>query len=210
MINLKLKPISDLSERAKTLTDRLRAGNERFVTGAMKKHDFSSQRADTRNGQSPDIIIMSCTDSRIVPNYIFDGEIGEFFIVRKAGNVIGPTSLGSIELAADHLAASMLLVLGHQSCGAVNAAITGYSKSKHTDNIVKFIQPALDYALSLGLKGEELADKVTWKNVRVQMRAAYSHSDILRKLVEAGKFAIIGGIYSLETGHVDILEEGIF
>lgn len=190
--------------------EKLREGNERFTSGNMLNHNFASQRENTSKGQAPDIIILACSDSRIVPHYIFDGEIGEYFIVRKAGNVVGPASLGSIELAADHLGSDMLLVLGHQSCGAVIATIEHNSKSKYIENISKLIQPAVDYGLSLGLKGEELIDKVIWKNVRVQMRSAYSHSAIIRGLVDAGRFVIIGGYYNIITGKAEIFNEAIY
>ncbi len=127
---------------ADKIWDSLMAGNQRFIAGKPKSHALVSLRHSLVSGQQPNVIVLSCSDSRVSPELVFDQSLGDLFVVRAAGNVAGPVGLGSIEYAVDHIHSSVLVVLGHQKCGAVIAACSGEKMpSQNLDAIVDKIAP---------------------------------------------------------------------
>lgn len=182
------------------LIRKLSEGNARFVAGKLTQKDLPARRAELVVGQKPWCIVLSCSDSRVVPEYIFDTSLGELFVVRTAGNVADPIGLGSIEYGAEHLHAPLLLVLGHESCGAVGACCDGQGKGGegHITDIVKAVGPAAEKAGFDKVKAVE-------ENVRCTMTDLPGRSKILAHLLHEKKLSIVGGVYSLSTGRVRFL-----
>jgi len=177
---------------------KLTEGNTRFVAGKMASHNLSQQRKDTVVGQHPFAIVLSCSDSRVPPEHIFDAGIGELFIVRTAGNIADSVALGSLEYAAEHLHVPLLVVMGHESCGAVAAACASESAPGNIDCIVKEIQPAVK-------AGNKEPARVIGENVLCVLATVRAKSSILSHLEKEGKLKIVGGVYSLSTGSVSLL-----
>ena len=141
------------------------AGNRRFVAGRPQARDLVSLRQKLVSGQSPKAIILSCSDSRVGPELIFDQSLGDIFVVRTAGNVADAIALGSIEYAVEHLHSPLLVVLGHQKCGAVNAACSGEKMpSSNLDAIVEKIRPAVNQAKTYA-KADDLVESAIKENV---------------------------------------------
>ena len=123
----------------------LKAGNERFVADKLDgKLQDSSRREELTAGQAPYAIILSCADSRVVPEFTFDTGLGELFVLRVAGNVANTSTIASIEYAVAHLGCNLIVVLGHQSCGAVTAALAGGDNGYNLNHLVAHIVPAID------------------------------------------------------------------
>jgi carbonic anhydrase len=154
-------------------------------------------------------MVLSCADSRVPPEIVFDESLGKLFVVRLAGNVADADALGSLEYAAEHLGTRYLLVLGHASCGAVNAAVTGAGGSPNLTGLVKEIQPAVETAREAlpNAKDDEVLSASVKENVRLQMKNVTERSPVLREMIEKGNVGIGGGVYDLETGKVTFLPE---
>lgn len=180
----------------------LLAGNSRFVAGKPQAHDVVSLRHSLASGQSPKAIILSCSDSRVGPELIFDQSLGDIFVVRTAGNVADAVALGSIEYAVDHLHSPLLVVLGHQKCGAVGAACSGEKMpSNNLDAIVKKITPAVTQAKSYA-KADDLIESAIKENVHQSARDLLANSEIIRNAVKSGTLSVIEAEYELESGQV--------
>ncbi len=177
---------------------RLREGNARFVAGKPSAKNLAKQRKSLVSGQKPYAIVLTCSDSRVPPEHIFDAGLGEIFVIRTAGNIADAVELGSIEYAAEHLGTPLLVVMGHSSCGAVKAACESDSAPGNIGAIVKEMQQAVK------LGGKDPAATVT-ENVKCVLEAARKKSGILSHLEHEGKLKIIGAVYSLETGEVRYL-----
>lgn len=176
-------------------------GNARFVTGQVTHpHQGADRRAEVVGGQKPFAIVLCCSDSRVPPEVLFDQGIGDIFIVRTAGNVADAVALGSIEYAAEHLGSRLILVLGHQKCGAVTAAVQSSSAPGHIDSIVKAIQPGV--AAAKGKGGDEVLN-ATKENIRHIVAQIKSCEPILAEMVKEGKVQVIGGLYYLDSGKVE-------
>jgi len=178
--------------------NKLKEGNARFVAGKSAGHSLPQHRKDTVAGQHPFAIVLTCSDSRVPPEHIFDAGIGELFVVRTAGNIADRVALGSLEYAAEHLHAPLIVVMGHESCGAVAAACASDSAPGHIDAIVKEIQPAVR-------AGNKEPSRVILENVKCVLAAMRAKSHILSHLEKEGKLKIVGTVYSLSTGAVSIL-----
>lgn len=187
---------------------RLKAGNARFVKGQHKPANYPAERAKLVKGQQPYAILLTCSDSRVPPELIFDESLGKLFIVRVAGNVTDPVTLGSIEYAAEHLGAKLLVVLGHQSCGAVKATIEGGHVPPNIEAIMHDIQPAAARAKVKNLDPAATLKLAIADNVRQQMRDALGESEVLREMVEKKSLTVAGGVYQLATGKVEWLATG--
>src|SRR5471032_2885141 len=138
---------------------RLKAGNERFAKSKVSAgKPVAARRAATAQEQHPFAIIVGCADSRTAPEIIFDQNIGDLFVVRTAGNLVDDYALGSIEYAVEHLGTRLIVVLGHERCGAVTAALGGGSAPGHINSLVRDIQPAV--AASKGKDGDALTNAV--------------------------------------------------
>jgi len=185
---------------------RLRQGNERYVQGVMKRHDFSAERSALAGGQNPFAGILSCADSRIAPEYAFDSGRGDLFVVRVAGNFLNEDVLASFEYTVKFLGTSLLVVLGHDKCGAVDATIKtvkdGAELPGHLPYLAQRIRPAVEAALSE--PGDLLANSIR-ENVILNVKKLKEASPIISQSVEEGKVHVVGGIYKLDDGKVDWL-----
>src|SRR5580698_5959632 len=180
----------------------LMAGNARFVSGKTRSHDVVALRRKLSSSQSPNAIILSCSDSRVGPELIFDQSLGDLFVVRTAGNVADPVALGSIEYAVDHIHSPLLVVLGHTKCGAVTAACSGEKMpSPNLDAIVTKISPAVTQAKSYA-KPDDLIEAAIKDNVHQSAKDVQANSEIVRDAVKSGKLKVVEAEYQLDTGEV--------
>jgi carbonic anhydrase len=185
---------------------KLKEGNGRYTSGNLQHPGQTAERrTELAKTQHPFAAIVSCSDSRVPPEIVFDQGLGDLFVVRVAGNVINDEGLGSIEYTVDHLGTRLILVLGHQSCGAVKAAretIAAKGKAPgHIESLVTAIKPAVEATAKDDL---ETTVKANVKNV---VRALRSSTPILKAEVDSGKIQVVGGYYSLDTGAVTFLDE---
>jgi carbonic anhydrase len=185
---------------------RLMEGNQRYVEGVARRHDFTHEREALAGGQNPYAAILSCADSRIAPEYAFDSGRGDLFVCRVAGNFASNEMLASLEYAVAVLGAPLVLVLGHESCGAVDAAIKslkdGTTLPGQLPSLVTAIAPAVK-AVS-GQAGDILA-KATRQNVIDNVGRLSSATPVLNAAVEQGKLKVVGGIYRLRDGRVEMV-----
>lgn len=175
----------------------LAAGNAEYIQATENDGDISSSlRAETvENGQSPYAVILTCSDSRVVPEHIFMEGIGSLFTIRNAGNIVDDTTLGSIEYGAEHLGALVVVVLGHTSCGAVDATISGGSHGYITTITDKI-------SSSIGDEVDNNAAEIM--NVEAGI-ADIMQSETIAELVAEGSLKVVGAIYNSETGEVEFL-----
>jgi carbonic anhydrase len=171
----------------------------------MTAEQAAKRRAELRKSQHPFATIVSCSDSRVPPELVFDQGLGDLFICRVAGNVINDENLGSIEYSVDHLGVRLIVVLGHQSCGAVKAAketIAAKGKAPgHIESLVTAIKPAVESTVDGDL------DATIKANVKHFVNVLRSSTPILKAKVDSGQIQVIGGYYSLDTGAVSFLDE---
>ncbi len=177
---------------------KLQAGNKRFATSKVTEgKPVAARRAETAQSQHPFAIIVGCADSRTSPELVFDQNVGDLFVVRTAGNLVGEHALGSIEYAVEHLGARLVVVLGHERCGAVKAALATATAPGNVNSLVRDIQPAVKAAK--GKTGDPLDLTIQENAVQV---AAKVRSEA--KLGELGKSVrIVVGVYDLDTGKVE-------
>lgn len=195
---------TDVAAPASTWND-LMAGNQRFVEGHPKNRDLVETRKKLVKGQHPRVIVLTCADSRVCPELIFDQTLGDLFVVRTAGNIADPVALGSIEYAVEHLHANVLVILGHEKCGAIAAAASGEPMpTKNLEAIVNKIAPALRKIKTAD--PAELAHKGVEANVHCVCEDLLKNSGVVRKSVAGKQFGIIKAVYRLESGRVDRLD----
>ncbi|HSE22449.1 MAG TPA: carbonic anhydrase [Pyrinomonadaceae bacterium] len=184
----------------------LKAGNAHHVKHRYEHpHETAERQQQLASGQSPHAQILSCSDSRVPPEVIFDQGLGDVFIVRVAGNVASDTELGSLEYGAEHLHIPLLVVLGHQHCGAVTAAVEGGEAAGHIIALVNLLRPAVEK--SRGLPGDPVENAVK-ANVEMVVKQLRTSNPILAELVSHGKLRVVGALYSLDTGEVTWLPDG--
>jgi carbonic anhydrase len=182
---------------------RLTEGNKRFSSGkASHPNQGIERRAEATKGQKPFAVVVGCSDSRIPPEIIFDQGIGDLFIIRVAGNVVDDIALGSIEYAAEHLGARLIVVLGHSKCGAVTATVQGGEAHGHMGSIVKAIQPAVDKAKD---RPGDLTDNSIRMNVQMVVQTIADSKPVLAPMVEAGSITVIGAYYDIGSGKVEMV-----
>ncbi|MBM2815893.1 MAG: carbonic anhydrase [Ignavibacteria bacterium] len=186
------------------LLNPLKTGNYNFMKGLPDKHDFKKEREKLVKGQSPSTIIITCSDSRVPPEIIFDKGLGQIFVIRNAGNVVDSVVLGSAEYAAEHLHSKVLIVMGHKSCGAIKASLEGETPSPYINSIIAYIKPAVASAKAFHLNEEETVDVCIEENVKNQMKNVMK-SKIITHLIEEGELDIYGAVYDLATGEVKFL-----
>ena len=174
---------------------RLIEGNKRFVNGSIEQRNFSARREELKGGQQPIATVVCCSDSRVVPEFIFDVGLGDMFTVISAGNVIDKIGLGSIEYAVGHLHTPLLVVMGHEKCGAIKAAYHNHNESNITA-IVKKIAPAIKRAKKGGNEAEEI-ENASSLNVKNMIRKI-KKSPIIKKSLDDGKIKIIGLKYHFD------------
>jgi carbonic anhydrase len=184
---------------------RLEQGNERFVSGHSAAHDYVHDRAGLVKGQQPFAIVLACADSRVSPEIVFDESLGQLFVIRVAGNVVDADVLGSAEYAAEHLHTHYLLILGHDACGAVSAAVSGGDAPANVATLVQRIAPAVEAAKARGGAPASLVDAAVRENVRLQMAQVAKQSTLLAKMASEKELQIEGGVYHLDSGRVEWL-----
>jgi carbonic anhydrase len=185
---------------------RLLKGNERYVEGVSRRHDFRHEREALVGGQNPYAGILSCADSRIAPEYAFDSGRGDLFVCRVAGNFANDETIASLEYGVAVLGIPLILVLGHDSCGAVDAAIKSLRDDKplpgHMPSLVTAIAPAVKAASQQA--GDVLGNAIR-QNVVENVAKLKSATPILSAAVEQNKLKVVGGIYRLNNGRVEII-----
>jgi carbonic anhydrase len=188
---------------------RLQVGNARFLCGKVDRpHCDTERRQDTfRNGQKPFAIVLSCADSRVPVEVIFDQGIGDVFTIRVAGNIAENTQIGSIEYAVAHLKAPLVVVMGHRGCGAVAAVANGAEVHGHVASIVERIAPAVEAARSAcgDCKGDAFLGECVKQNVWQAVDDLLSKSEIIRDAVKKGDVRVVGAVYDIESGSVQWL-----
>ena len=198
------KPQNVLSPDASL--QRLMKGNERYVAGETRRHDFKHEREALVGGQNPYAGILSCADSRIAPEYAFDSGRGDLFVCRVAGNFANDDTVASMEYTVAMLGTPLIMVLGHDSCGAVSATIKSLKENVtlpgHLPSLVTSIAPAVNAAS--GRPGD-LLDAAIRQNVVDNVAKLKSATPILNAAVEQGKLSVVGGIYRLKDGKVEII-----
>jgi carbonic anhydrase len=184
---------------------KLKEGNGRYIAGNLQHPSRTEQRCpELASIQHPFAVILTCSDSRVAPEIIFNQGLGDLFVIRVAGNVISDEVAGSIEYAVDYLGTRLIVVMGHQTCGAVKAAreaIAGQRDAPgHIKSIVKRIKPAVEATPNGDLEPTVKA------NVKHAVQALRSSTPILKSKVDSGEVRIIGTYYSIETGAVSFFD----
>lgn len=187
----------------------LKNGNQRFVEGKTLQRDINLLKADATGGQNPKAIILSCVDSRVPVETIFDQSIGDVFVTRIAGNVESNDVIASMEYATKVAGSKLIFVLGHESCGAVSAACDKV-RMGNISELVKKIEPAMDASTAVdephNSGNKKYVDKVIYNNVNLTCQRIYNSSQIIKNLVDADEVKIAGGVYSLSSGEVTFIE----
>jgi carbonic anhydrase len=191
-----------------SILQSLKAGNLRFVNNSVTARDHSSLVRDASFGQFPKSVILSCIDSRIPVEDVFDKGIGDMFVVRVAGNVINDDILGSMEFSCKVSGAKLIVVLGHSSCGAVKSSIDNVKLGNIT-NLLNKIKPAVmksqSYPGEKTSKNEEFTDLVSRNNVLNSIEVIKAKSPILRDMIDKGEIKIVGAYYDMKTGEVTFI-----
>lgn len=183
----------------------LKSGNQAYLNGTTNMNISTELRNDLAdNGQNPHTIVITCSDSRVPPELIFDSSLGDLFVIRTAGNVVGDYEIGSVEYAADHLGSPLVLVLGHSECGAVGAAIEGHATG-NIASIVEEITPSVTKAKETQTEEDKIADEAENLNVENTIKNL-EQSETLSKLIEEGKLTIKGAKYDIHTGEVTFFD----
>lgn len=182
----------------------LKVGNDHHANHRYRHpHETPKRQRELAAGQNPHAIVLGCADSRVPPEIIFDQGLGDLFTVRVAGNVAGVNELASIEYAVEHLHTPLLVVMGHQKCGAVSAAVEGGEAGGHLPDLIKAIQPAVDKAK--GMPGDAIENAVR-NNVEMVVKKLRSEP-VLAPFVKQGKLRVVGAVYSLDSGKVTWLPD---
>ena len=199
------KPQNAISPAA--ALDRLMKGNARYIKGVSRRHDFTHEREALAGGQNPFASILSCADSRIAPEYAFDSGRGDLFVCRVAGNFANDETVASLEYGVAVLNSPLILVLGHDSCGAIDATI----KSLKDNTTLPGHLPSLVSALAASVKasadqpGDKLANAIR-RNVKDVTAKLKSATPIISAAAADGKIKIVGGIYRLASGKVELVD----
>ena len=180
-------------------------GNKRFINNLKADHDHLEFINQTREGQYPFAVILSCMDSRASAELVFDQGLGDLFSIRIAGNIVNNDILASIEYAIKYIGSKVLMVLGHTECGAINSAKQGVIDG-HITELLRRIQPAISKALLHDDKDYLFEDKVAYANVENSLEEILTRSSIVKDMFAKGQIGIVGGVYNIETGQVDFFK----
>ncbi|MBW3085867.1 Carbonic anhydrase 2 [Austwickia sp. TVS 96-490-7B] len=186
----------------------LRAGNDRFVAGTpAHPNQDTSRRDQLASGQAPFTTFFGCADSRVAAEVVFDQGLGDLFVVRTAGHIVGDGVLGSMEFATDVLAVPLIVVLGHDSCGAIKAAIQHYQHATmprgYIRDIIERVTPSVIAARAAGARS---TDEVEAEHVRQTIHLIHERSQVINTAVAEGRCAIVGLTYALANGRASIVE----
>jgi len=195
--------VQDKPPSAADVLAELKAGNEHHATKHYQHpHQTAARQRELTTTQHPHATILSCADSRVAPEIVFDQGLGDLFDVRVAGNIAGDAEIASIEYAADHLGVPVLVVLGHQRCGAVTAAAEPGEAPGHLPVLIAAIRPAVEQAR--GMPGDTI-DNAVRINVENVVRQLTGSQPVLAGLTAAGRLQVVGAVYSLDTGKIEWL-----
>lgn len=187
---------------------RLMGGNKRYVKGIETTDSFTTVSKALASGQNPYACILGCADSRVSPELAFDENQGDLFITRVAGNFVTPEILASLEYGTAVLNAQLIMVLGHTSCGAIGAAIKAVEKDEdfpgHIQSLTSALSPAVEGAIKQ--KPKDLADAATRENIRLNVAKLRTATPVLSKRVRDGQLKVVGGLYDIKTGRVELIE----
>ncbi len=186
----------------------LKEGNDKFLTDSpLRSVQGRDRRLEIARGQTPFAVLVSCSDSRVPPEVLFGRGLGELFIVRNAGNTVDTVALGSIEYAVAVLGVPLIVVLGHERCGAVEAALSVVEKNTvfpgSLNQMIEPILPAALLARSSGAKGEDLLDAAVRENVKRVVIRLRNSGPVMAEPIRAGKVKVVGARYDLDDGNVD-------
>jgi carbonic anhydrase len=185
--------------------DRLMKGNARFVAHkATHPNQGAARLAELAGGQQPIAVILSCSDSRVPPELVFDQGLGDLFVVRVAGEVAADAEIGSIEYAVEHLGASLVVVMGHEKCGAVTAAMSGGESGNHIHAVT---DPILPVAAEAKKNPQDPIDAAIRLNVKKVVGELEGSQPLLAAKVKEGSLQVVGAYYSLQSGKVSLLTE---
>ena len=200
---------------AREALQRLRDGNRRFVDNNRSSESIITprRRAELTAGQEPFAAILGCSDSRVPVEIVFDQGLGDLFVIRVAGNIVAPSQIGSVEFVADRFKTRLVVVLGHSSCGVIQATIEKLSSptgiwSRNVNSIVNRVRPSVEGLLETGLRDDY--DALVHHAVRANVRASADHlrhgSQVIEELIQKEGLLVVGAEYSLETGVVDFFD----
>lgn len=193
----------------------LKEGNKRFVEGARKNYDLGFERRKhlVEAGQYPHAVVLTCADSRVPPEQIFDQGLGDLFVLRIAGNILSQEEIGSMEYAVKFLKSSLIVILGHEECGAVTAAVEStvnedMESTENLDAILGRLQVVVNKTKEKypGLSKEELTDKSIDENVEYGLANLVAKSDFVVEKIKNNELQIVGAKYMLETGEIEFGE----
>jgi carbonic anhydrase len=183
---------------------KLMAGNKRFTEFTQNHpHQNEARLKEVSSSQKPFAIIVGCSDSRVPPEIIFDQGIGDLFIIRNAGNVVDDFAMASIEYAVEHLDVKLIMVLGHENCGAVDATIKGGRLPGHLNKLTDEIEPSIQSAKRIT---GDLLTNVIYSNTKRIAGQISSSEELLKEFVEHKGLKVIPAYYNLETGKVEVME----
>ncbi|MFA5110097.1 MAG: carbonic anhydrase [Desulfobaccales bacterium] len=197
---------SPLGLNGKQVWQRLIAGNMRFVQGLFQGRNLLDLRQTLTRGQQPEAAVLCCSDSRVPAEIIFDQSLGDLFVVRTAGLVLEPTSIGSLEYAVGHLHVPLLVIKGHECCGAVTAAVKHPEHDEgHISAIVKQIAPAAQAARQTGKSGHDLVEEATNLHLQALEETLRRESRIIGAALDQGRLELVVVKYLLHSGKVEML-----
>jgi carbonic anhydrase len=180
-------------------------GNKRFISNLKDDHDHLEMINETRDGQYPFAVILSCMDSRTSTELIFDQGLGDLFSIRVAGNIVNNDIIASIEYAVKYVGSKVLMVLGHTECGAIKSAKDGV-KDGHITGLLELIKPSISKALLRDDRDHIFNDHVAYANVENSLEQILNRSEIIKDLFSKGQIGIVGAVYDVETGKVDFFK----
>ena len=193
-----------IPEPAQIPTDQiwneLASGNRRFVEGKSEPRDLVARRKELAKTQHPRVAVLSCADSRVPPEFVFDEGLGDLFVVRSAGENADALAVGSLEYAVEHLGTVVIVVMGHQSCGAVKAACSG--EKAGSPNLEAVVTPIAPSCTKIDKSKPDTLDLAIRNHVHSVAQELLAKSVILKKAADEGKLTIIETYYSLDTGEV--------
>jgi carbonic anhydrase len=185
---------------------RLLEGNGRFVQGLGQERNLPDLRRSLSKGQHPEAAVLCCSDSRVPPEVIFDQSLGDLFVVRTAGLVLDPTTIGSLEYAVAHLKVPLLIINGHECCGAVTAAVEHpEAKEGHIGAVIEQIAPAVAQGRQAGKTGQALVEAASDLHSKYLEETLLRVSRIIREAVDAGRLEVVVVKYFLQSGEVQTL-----
>jgi carbonic anhydrase len=190
----------------------LQEGNNRFINNLRANRNLLQQVNDTKEGQHPLAVILSCIDSRTSAELIFDQGLGDIFSVRIAGNILNEDILGSMEFACKVVGVKIVVVLGHTKCGAIKGAVNEVKMGNLT-NLLKKITPMVEktqhVCKHLNFSNDEMVDAVASTNVRGVADQIVARSPILKEMLSEGEIGIVGAMYNVDTGRVDFYDDEV-